>query len=78
MPLVGYALSAMKLHPNGVPKYRHAGTEISKVINNYLRENDLVPTPEHTLYGFRHSFEDRLTALDAPDKIIGRLTFGNP
>jgi integrase len=31
------------------------------------------PTLRHSLYSLRHSFEDRLTALDPPDKIIAVL-----
>lgn len=73
MPLVGCALEAMKLHPNGFPTYRNDGGALSKQVNDYLTEKKLRPTQEHSLYGLRHSFEDRLTALDAPDKIIGRL-----
>jgi integrase len=29
-------------------------------VNSYLKENKLQPTGKETLYGFRHTFEDRL------------------
>jgi integrase len=73
MPLVGCALAAMRLQPKGFPSYRDRSDVLSREVNAYLADNGLRPTPEHTLYGLRHSFEDRLTALDPPDKIIGRL-----
>ena len=73
MPLVGCALAALKLQPEGFPTYRDRNDVLCREINAYLADNGLRPTPEHSLYGLRHSFEDRLTALDPPDKIIGRL-----
>lgn len=73
MPLVGTALAAMKLQPNGFPRYYDKGDTLSAAVNKYLDENGLLPTPKHSLYSLRHSFEDRLTALDPPDKIIARL-----
>lgn len=73
MPLVGCALAAFRACPEGFPNYRGKGTELSHAINEYLTDMKLRPTPEHSLYSLRHSFEDRLTALDPPDKIIGRL-----
>jgi hypothetical protein len=32
----------------------------SQTINTYLEENGLLPTQDHTLYGLRHTFEDRM------------------
>ena len=73
MPLVGCALAALRLQPKGFPTYRDRSEDLSRDVNNYLSEKKLRPTPEHSLYSLRHSFEDRLTALDPPDKIIARL-----
>lgn len=73
IPLVGCALAAMRLQPDGFPTYFDQSDILSNVVNAYLKVNGLRPTPKHTLYGLRHSFEDRLTPLDPPDKIIGRF-----
>ena len=34
-----------------------------------MRENKLCETPDHTLYGLRHSFEDRLLDRDTDERI---------
>lgn len=60
IPLVGVALEAMKLHPDGFPRYRESGNALSQTVNKYLRENNLRPTGKETLYSFRHTFEDRM------------------
>lgn len=43
------------------------------MVNKYLRENELLPTERYSLYSFRHSFQDRLTAAEAPDRIKADL-----
>jgi integrase len=75
MPLVGVSLAAMRLQPNGFPTYRDKSAgRLSAIINEFLADAGLRETPEHTLYSLRHSFEDRLTALqDVPDKIMAYL-----
>lgn len=60
IPLVGAALMAFQKFPNGFSRYREKEEAACAAINKYLRENDLVPTPKHTLYSIRHSFEDRM------------------
>ncbi|WP_439542586.1 tyrosine-type recombinase/integrase [Hyphomicrobium sp.] len=73
MPLVGCSLAAMRAQPNGFPSYLGQEDQASEEINDYLAAAKLRPTPKHSLYSLRHSFEDRLTTLDPPDKIIGRF-----
>lgn len=73
MPLVGVALDAMRANPNGFPRYRDKGASLSATINKYLSENGLRPTKRHTAYSLRHCFEDRLTAVEAPEKIAAAL-----
>lgn len=73
IPLVGVALAAASQFPDGFPRYADKGATLSSTINKYLRENGLLETPAHTLYGLRHTFEDRLTAVEAPDKIVAML-----
>lgn len=73
IPLVGVALAAMKLRPQGFPRYRDKSSSMSGTLNKYLKENGLRPTCEHTVYSLRHSFKDRLVAAEAPDSLIDSL-----
>ncbi|WP_237151860.1 tyrosine-type recombinase/integrase [Oryzibacter oryziterrae] len=70
IPLVGVALAAMKAQPAGFPRYREKSASLSGVVNKWLAENGLRPVDGQSVYSLRHSFEDRLTAINAPDKII--------
>lgn len=60
LPLVGVALKVFKKHPNGFPRYRNRENDLSAALNKFFRENDLFPSRKHTIYSFRHSFEDRM------------------
>lgn len=75
IPLVGVALEAMRRHPAGFPRYRDKAAGLSALVNKSLRNRtpSLLPTDEHSLYSLRHTFEDRLTAVDTPDKVIAVL-----
>jgi integrase len=73
IPLVGVALAAMKRRPEGFPRYRDKSSGLSATLNKYLTENRLRPTPDHTVYSLRHSFKDRLVAVEAPDSLIDSL-----
>ncbi|WP_041316379.1 hypothetical protein [Hyphomicrobium nitrativorans] len=73
MPLVGCALAAMRLQPKGFPRYRDNASSLSALVNKAMDAREMRPTPRHSLYSLRHTFEDRLTALDPPDKIIAVL-----
>jgi integrase len=73
MPLVGNALAAMKRNPIGFPRYRDKADSLSALVNDYFKVHGLQETKEHTLYGLRHTFEDRLTAVEAPEKVIASL-----
>lgn len=42
-------------------------------MNKVMGNNNLLPTPDHSLYSLRHTFEDRLTAVEAPGKVIASL-----
>jgi integrase len=68
VPLVGVSLAAMKRHAEGFPTYRFKD-RISDTANKFLRENGLLETKEHTLYGLRHSFEDRMLAAKVDERI---------
>jgi len=73
IPLTGVALKALTLKPHGFPKYRDKGSSLSATVNKYLLENGLRPTPDHSAYSLRHSFKDRLVAVEAPDSLIDSL-----
>lgn len=72
IPLVGTALYAFKHRPNGFNRYKEADS-ISALVNKYFSNNNLRPTPEHSLYSLRHTFKDRLRDVQAPEEIIDQL-----
>ncbi len=73
IPLVGVALEAMLLQPNGFPRYRDKSNGLSATVNKFFKDNNLSGTEGQSLYSFRHSFEDRLTAVECPEKIVAAL-----
>jgi integrase len=73
IPLVGVALAAMKLRPQGFPRYRDKSSSLSATVNKFLHVNGLRPTKDHSVYSLRHSFKDRLVAAEAPDSLIDNL-----
>jgi hypothetical protein len=73
IPLVGMALEVVRLHPEGFRRYSDNAEALSALVNKYLHAHDLLETPEHSLYGLRHCFEDLLTAAEAPDKVVAWL-----
>jgi integrase len=73
IPLVGAALAAMRLRPDGFPRYRDKSSSLSATLNKFLLENHLRPTKAHTVYSLRHSFKDRLIAAEAEDSLIDSL-----
>ena len=76
IPLVGVSLEAFRAYPEGFPRYRANSATLSATVNKYLREKKLLETPAHTLYGLRHSFEDRMLAAEV-DERIRRDLFGH-
>ncbi|WP_283196561.1 DUF6538 domain-containing protein [Rhizobium sp. BT04] len=67
VPLIGMALDVMRKFPNGFPRYKDKENSLSAALNKYFKENGLCPTDKHSIYSFRHSFEDRMknTRVDA-------------
>ncbi len=72
IPLVGVALRALQDNPKGFPRYAGKNASASSAINKFLRENNLLPDG-CTLYGLRHSFQDRLIEVEAPERIQADL-----
>lgn len=60
IPLVGVSLAVFQKFPGGFSRYMDKAGTASQTINSYLDENGLLPTPAHTLYSVRHTFEDRM------------------
>ncbi|WP_417261636.1 DUF6538 domain-containing protein [Celeribacter sp.] len=75
IPLAGVSLEAFRECAMGFPRYRFKDT-LSDTVNKFLRENKLLETDKHTLYGLRHSFEDRMLAAGV-DERIRRDLFGH-
>jgi integrase len=73
IPLVGFALMAFQQFPNGFKKYHDKPDQISTHLNKFLRENKIFPSDQHSVYSLRHSFQDRLTSVNAPDRIQAEL-----
>ncbi|THF52841.1 integrase [Flavobacterium supellecticarium] len=73
IPLVGYALKAFKAMPNGFPKYRDKPDLLSATTNKFLREHGLLPSDKHSVYSFRHSFQDRILKVNTPDRVQAEL-----
>ena len=73
IPLTGYALEAFKAMPEGFPDYRDCPDQLTNKINRFLRENGFFPSENHSAYSLRHSFQDRLSEVDAPDRVQSEL-----
>lgn len=76
VPLVGVALEVFKRFPAGFPRYREKEESLSQLVNKYLRNNGLAPTTRHTLYGLRHSMEDRMKEAGIGDD-LRRMLLGH-
>lgn len=68
IPIVGCSLIGLTMNPEGFPRYANKAG-VTDAINKYLRENKLFPSPDHTLYGLRHAFEDRLLRAGVDERI---------
>jgi integrase len=69
IPLVGYSLDAFRARPNGFPKYRGNPDQLTNKANKFLRDNGFFPSLNHSVYSLRHSFQDRLISVDAPNRL---------
>lgn len=69
VPLVGVALEVFKRHREGFPRYRNRENDLSATLNKFFRTNGLFPTPQHKIYSFRHSFEDRMKEAGLDDEL---------
>ncbi len=73
IPLVGFALDAFRACPNGFTEYAGRPDALSNTLSKYLNENNILPSEKHSVYSLRHSFQDRLLAVNAPDRVQADL-----
>jgi integrase len=73
VPLVGVALEVAKAFPKGFPKYWNKERSLSNTLNKALDVNELLPkpapSPGHSAYSIRHSFEDRAKEAKVDEEI---------
>jgi integrase len=69
IPLTGVSLEALRAFPEGFPRYRASSASLSATVNKFLRGNDLMQSPDHTVYSLRHGFEDRCLAAGIDERI---------
>jgi integrase len=73
IPLVGSSLFAFTQRPEGFVSYHDRADSLSNAINKWFRDNEVLPSLEHSLYSLRHCFQDRLIAVEAPDRVQAEL-----
>lgn len=73
IPLVGVAHQAALAFPNGFERYKNKADQLSALVNKYMLAHGMRPTMDHTLYSLRHTFEDRMTAVEVTDRIAADL-----
>jgi integrase len=72
IPLVGVALMAMRLQPDGFPRYRERADELSATVNKALNSRGLRPNGE-SMYSLRHAFKDRMRQARFEDELMDEL-----
>ena len=60
VPLLGVSLEAMKHAREGFPHYRDRGYLLSQTLQKAFKSRGLLPSSNHRIYSFRHSFEKRM------------------
>lgn len=73
IPLVGASLYAFRHLSGGFDRYYRKPDQLSARLNKFLRSHNLLPSENHSVYSLRHSFEDRLTAVEPPEKVQAAL-----
>lgn len=69
IPLLGVSLEAFRQAKSGFPRYASNSASLSGAVNKFLEENKLLETPKHTLYGLRHSLEDRMLRAGIEERV---------
>jgi integrase len=69
IPLAGVSLEAFRARPDGFTSYSDGAGALSGTINRYIRHHGLAETAQHTLYGLRHGFEDRMLEVGVDERV---------
>ena len=69
----GWKQSTNKGSPPLFPGYAGKNDWLSAVANKYLRQKGLQESPEHSLYGFRHLFQDGMIENNEQDRVQADL-----
>ncbi|MBS0232552.1 MAG: integrase [Proteobacteria bacterium] len=71
VPLVGLGLEVMRRNPKGFAHYRARGAgALEALVSKAFRTRQLILEEGQCFYSLRHTFEDRLQAARAPEKVI--------
>lgn len=74
LPLTGHALRAAQDGAiEKMKKYQARQIALIETVRMYFKRHEIMPSKYHTLYSLRHSFEDRMIAVDAPERIKAEL-----
>ncbi len=60
IPFVALSLEVMKLTQNGFSHYSERGYLLSQSLMKAFKARKLMPSDNHRIYSFRHSFESRM------------------
>ncbi len=69
IPIHGLALAVLTSNPNGFPKYFDRPDSFSAAANKALGVAKLRPSPKHSVYSLRHTFQDLLTNAQVPPRV---------
>lgn len=60
IPLVGVSLLAFQQANEGFKRYADKENSLSATLMKHFRKMELLPSPDHRIYSFRHAFEKRM------------------
>lgn len=73
VPLIGVALEVAKAFPKGFKRYWNRERTLSNTLNKALDANGLLPkpapSPAHSAYSIRHTFEDRMKEAKVDEEL---------
>ena len=69
IPPTGASVDAFQQASLGFPTYAQSNATLSATVNKFLKENGLLETNEHTMYGLRRAFEDRLLVAGIDERV---------
>lgn len=74
IPLAGFSLKAAQ---NGafdkINKYRDNSISLTNMVGIYFRNYEVLPSNQYSLYSLRHSFDDRMTEAEVPERLQSQL-----